>query len=477
MFAAFLAFLAVFLLVGLASLRARRDTWDDYFLAGRNAPPWMVGLSAVATNNSGYMFIGLVGYAYVVGLPAIWIGIGLVLGDFLSSLVVHRRFREAAGATGEASYAAVLARWQGGEQRVVRMLAALITLIFLIAYAAAQLIACGKPLAAMAGWPSYAGALLGFVLVVAYCFAGGVRASMWTDVVQAWVMVLSLMVLLAAAGMALGGAGEILDGWRATPGFLDWKPVDYALPGVIGGALFAVSWVFTGLSVTGQPHIMARIMTLRDPREYRRVRPWYYLWYAGMYLMVIAAGMLARLLQPELAGGDTELALPLMAAQLLPGVLVGLILAGVFSATLSTADSQILACSAALARDLLPRHFVRPIAFKISTVLCATVALGVALFGQHNVFNLVIFAWGAMGAAFGPLMFVYASGGRTSEPLAVTMILSGLVIAIGWRVAGLHSAMYEGMPAMLFSFALYFAWRFAARARAAGAESGAGERI
>ena len=111
--ASFLGFLALFLGVGLASAFKAKKSRTDYYLCDSEVSPWLAGLSAVATNNSGYMFIGVIGFTYATGLAAIWLMIGWILGDYLASIFVHRRLREATARTKEASFAAVLAAWNG----------------------------------------------------------------------------------------------------------------------------------------------------------------------------------------------------------------------------------------------------------------------------------------------------------------------------------------------------------------------------
>ncbi len=466
MIVSFAAFLLLFLIVGLLSARYSRGTRSDYYLASCSIKPWMVGLSAVATNNSGYMFIGMVGFAHVAGLAAAWVGAGLVLGDFLTSLVVHQRLRRATETTGAVSYAGVLSAWHGTDFIWMRRLIGVISLLFLLAYASAQFSAGSKMLQVVGDIPAYTGALIGFVLVTVYCLVGGARASIWTDVVQAFIMAAAMGIVFAAVLSALGGVGPALARMSEIPGFLDWRP---QAAGLVGGMFFAAGWLFAGFSVVGQPHIMSRIMALDDPAHYRRVRPWYYLWYLGMYWMAISIGMLTRVYLPDVGGFDPELALPTATVQLLPSFLVGLIIAGVFSATLSTADSQILSCSAALAHDLVPtlksrrwaRQWERPLIIKAATLICASLAFALALSGNPNIFSLVLLAWGAMGAAFGPLIIVYALGGRPDQATGIAMILTGLTVAIGWRLAGLNSAVYEGLPAMCAGFAVY--WLFGYR--------------
>lgn len=168
----FLGFLLAFTLIGLSSVRQSRGTRHDYYLAQNTIKPWLVGLSVVATNNSGYMFIGVIGYTYVTGLASIWLMVGWILGDFLASLFVHARLRKAASDSDEVSYAGVLSNWYGSHNSKLQRLIGLVSLVFLLAYAGAQLVAGGKALHVLLNWPTWAGAVTGSVLVTLYCFAG-----------------------------------------------------------------------------------------------------------------------------------------------------------------------------------------------------------------------------------------------------------------------------------------------------------------
>ena len=304
MIISFAAFLLAFTLIGLSSARVSRGTRHDYYLADSSVKPWLVGLSAVATNNSGYMFIGVIGYTYVTGLAAVWLMIGWILGDFLGSQFVHARLRRATAASGEVSYAGVLANWYGGNNGQLQRVIGAISLLFLLAYASAQLVAGSKALHVLFEWPQWAGAVMGAILVALYCIAGGIRASIWTDAAQSVVMLLAMAVLLVLATGALGGVAATLDSMRAVPHFLDWFPRDLALPGATGAALFVVGWLFAGLSVIGQPHIMVRFMTLDDDDKMYLARIWYYLWFTVFYAMATGVGMLSRIYLPDSAAFD-----------------------------------------------------------------------------------------------------------------------------------------------------------------------------
>jgi Na+/proline symporter len=164
--------------------------------------------------------------------------------------------------------------------------------------------------------------------------------------------------------------------------------------------------------------------------------------------MATGVGLMSRLLLPETAAFDAELALPTIALDLLPELLVGVILAGIFAATMSTADSLILSCAGSVTEDL-PKSPGRSIrAAKLATVAVTLTALGVALLDSSSVFALVIYAWAGLGAAFGPLLAGYALGFRLDERLALVMVATGVVLVFAWKQVDWLAPFYEGMIAI-----------------------------
>lgn len=455
--ASFLGFLVLFLLIGFSSVLVGRKQSEDYLLAGRNVPPMLAGLSAVATNNSGYMFIGVIGYTYSTGLSAIWLLVGWILGDLIASLLVHRRLREVAESHQALTFPEILSAWWGQGYTMLRSLVAVVSVLFLGVYAAAQFNAGSKAMHVLFDWDYGAGAVLGAVMVLFYCFSGGLRASIWTDAAQSVVMIAAMTVMCVAAVQALGGlssAWEALHQVSAT--HMDLFPRDLAFEGWLGPVMFVLGWLFGGFGVIGQPHIMVRFMALDNVRHLNRTRLYYYLWFFAFYMLANAVGLLARLLIPE-QGFDAELALPTLARDLLPPMAAGLVLAGLFAATISTADSLILSCSAALSRDLVPARWQGFTLTRMSTLVVIGLALLIALYGSQNVFALVIAAWAVMASAFGPLLLVYALGGRPAQGTAILMVLSGLATVFIWRELGLSSSVYEILPAMLISWLVWLA--------------------
>lgn len=462
--ASFLVFLLLFLGVGLASAFRARKTRKDYYLAGSEVSPWLAGLSAVATNNSGYMFIGVIGYTYATGLAAVWLMIGWILGDFLASLFVHRRLREATGRTREASFAGVIATWNGQNFILWRKLAALIMVVFLGAYAAAQISAGGKALQGVLDWNPQVGAVVAAAMILAYSVAGGIRASIWTDAAQSLVMIAAMSMLFIVGVTGQGGLSGAISKMQAVPGFLDLFPPELLFPGFAGVSLFVIGWMFAGLSVIGQPHVMVRFMALDTPSHMARARFWYYGYFTLFYALATGVGMLSRLYLPDLGSLDPELALPTMALELLHPALVGVILAGIFAATMSTADSLVLSCSAAITHDLLPARLEKQWEIKAATGFVTFFALIVALSGNRSVFQLVILAWSTLASAFAPLLVILALNRRVSEWGAITAMAVGAGVALAWRQLGWHDTVYEGLPGILAGLALI--WSVSKRADA-----------
>lgn len=455
--ASFCLFLFLFIGIGMLSAFKARGNSADYLLAGSNIKPWLVALSAVATNNSGYMFIGMIGFTYMTGLSSIWLMIGWIFGDFLASLFIHKKLRIVTGSQEVLSFGGILARWHGTEYKKLRFAAGLITLFFLGTYAAAQFKAGSKALHVLFGWDYSTGAIIGAIMVFLYCMAGGIRASIWTDAAQSFVMITAMSVLFIFGIQEVGGLSQFVNEVSAiSPQYLNLFPDNLATPGMTGAILFVVGWIFAGFGVVGQPHIMIRFMTMDSSKNMNKVRIYYYSWFTAFYSLTIAVAMVARLLIPNSGSFDAELALPMIANQLLPQFFVGLVLAGLFAATMSTADSQILSCSAAITRDLLPKEKTNYLITKISTIFVTIIALIIALYGSSNVFGLVLIAWSILAAAFGPILFIYALNIRLTERVTLAMLTTGVLVTIIWRQLGWSDYMYEIAPGMLSGILVYF---------------------
>lgn len=447
----FAACMLLFAAIGALSTREQRSSSEDYLLASRAVPPWLAALSAVATNNSGYMFIGQIGLSYTIGISSAWLAIGWIFGDALVWLHVHRAIRERSEAEDARSVPTFLGG-RGPAGRALVVVSALLVLGFLGTYAAAQLQAGSKALTATLGWADWVGVVLGAVIVLGYSYAGGIRASIWTDAAQSFVMIGAMGALLAWALAHVGGVGSL----HARLVAIDPALVDLlATDGPWGIGPWALGWVGGGLGVLGQPTILVRTMSLRDPKEISRTGLIYFAWFVPFFAATIALGLACRVLLPELS--DPELAMPTLAQHLLPDALVGLMLAGVFAATMSTADSQILCCSAAITQDLFPSLAQRYAANKLATLGVTALALVIALFATDGVLVLVLYAWAGLAVTLGPVVVVRAMGWPLGSPVGLTMMAVGLATMLAWRAAGLGAAMYEILPGMAAAAVVYAA--------------------
>ena len=461
--ASFLFFLISFAILGISSSLKSRSTQADYYLASRSLRPSLVGLSAVATNNSGYMFIGIIGYGYANGLQIIWLMIGWVLGDFLASLFVHSRLQEASQRTGELSFTGLLTNWYGRKKEkekkeiFLQKLIGIISLLFLLAGASGQLLAGSKALQVTFNWPHWAGACLGAAFVLLYCLAGGIRASIWTDVAQSVIMIIAMATLVWMGVNNGGGLREVIASMEAIPNFLSLAPKSTLLDNYLGILLFIGGWIFSGLSVIGQPHVMVRFMALKNNKMMSKAKLWYYLWYIFFCSLALMASLLSRLYFENPSHFDAELALPSMALIFLSPWFVGLVLAGIFAASMSTADSLILSSSSSLSNDLFPKlrdknwHVA-----KVITFLCVAIALVWTLTNKQSVFNLVTMAWSGLGSILAPLLIALSLGKRPSPSTTIIAVSLGFGTALVWRYLGWHNLIYEGMPGILIGCLVYF---------------------
>ena len=460
--ASFLVFLAVFVAIGVASSLKAENTTDDYLVAGRSVAPWLAALSAVATNNSGFMFIGQIAYTYRVGIESVWMMVGWVVGDLVAWLFVHPRVRRQSEEMGVATVPALLGSHSDGSRRIIVVLAGLLTFVLLGVYAAAQLKAGSTALQTLFGWDPRLGAVIGAVIVVLYCFSGGILASIWTDAAQSFVMISAMATLLVAASFEVGSPTDVWSNLRTQdPMLVEWFPRDLEF----GFAMYLLGMTFGGFGAIGQPHILVRFMAIRSVDDISRARNVYFLWFVPFFVASIAVGLYARALMPDLldipltAGmsesAATELAMPEMARRLLPDVLIGLTLAGLFAATMSTADSQILVCSGAITQDINPRWKDSYIAGKLATLAVTAMALAIALFAGQGVFALVLIAWSALGAGLGPALILRLFHVRLSSLTVALMMTAGVATVIVWNATGYDAHVFKILPGMVASFSVW----------------------
>ncbi len=459
-FLSFCLFLMLFTLVGSLSVLKKKNTSLDYLLANQEIKPWLAAISAIATSNSGYMFIGQIGFTYVYGLQSIWLMFGLIFGDFISSLFVHKNLRKKSQELKVVSFANLISKWHGKNYKYVQLFGGLIILIFLSTYAAAQLNAGSKSMHILFDLDYRLGAIIGGIIVLLYCFSGGIRASIWTDAAQSFVMVIAMLLMVFFGIKELGGVSNFINQLhKISPDYMKWFPSTNFSDFLLAPYMFIIGWFFSGVGVVGQPHVMVRFMAIDNAKNIPKTRIYYYTWYTLFYSLTILAAFVARLLIPETNNIDPELALPILALSLLPEFFVGIVLAGIFAATMSTADSQILACTASITNDLLLNKRNNYLVNKLVTLIVTVFVVTIAINENKNVFNLVLMSWSTLACCFSPLLIINSFKQKVSEFLSLMMMVIPLITLLLWRYYGLNEFIYEVAPGIISGILTFFIFR------------------
>jgi len=446
----FAVFVAIFLWIGAIAAKASDHTESDYLLGSRSFGSVFIGLSAGATGNSGWIMVGAVGLAYATGVSSLLLVFPTFLGEFVFWKFfpdkINRLSVEQNSQTVPEFLGATVQKPQG--KRLITLIVALITVIFIGAYTAGQFSAAAKTLDVFFGVDPLIGTLIAAASIMVYCVTGGLRASIWTDVVQAFVVMFVCFGMLTVALIAGGGLPTI---------FSKLNDIDPNLAHLTAGytpwTLLAlmVGFFFFGFSFNlSQPQSIVRFLACRSPEETKKAR-WVYLSYVySTWIAMVGFGIICRMLIPTLE--DPEQALPFYAMQNFPPVLVGIVLAGVFSVIASTADSQILVCSSALARDISPTMY-RKMSQKYgvqyeqaATFLVCVFAVITTLVISSQVLSLILFASGAVAASIGPAMLIALLKIRSNHLALSATMLAGLSTAIIWRLLGYSTILYEIFP-------------------------------
>jgi sodium/proline symporter len=454
-------------LVGIGLL-AQRSTKDaaDFFLGGRRLGPWVAALSASASSSSAWSLLGVSGAAFAWGLGAVWIFPACVGGFILNWYVLAPALRAHSAKSGALTVTDVLAGPRDAPgSSTLRRVASAIILLSLMTYVAAQFQGAGKTFAETFAMSRPAAIGLGGGIVVLYTLLGGFWAVSLTDTLQGGVMVVAAVVLPALALVELGGLGPLLHALGRLEGGAGSLTRGLEGPAAFG---FVAGLLGIGLGYPGQPHVVNRFMALRDAGSVARARQISIAWAVLLYAGMIVAGWSARILVPEVA--DKETAFIALTRLLLSPVGAGVMIAAVLSAVMSTADSQLLVAASSVAHDLpradLPRANDADRMLRRSRVvvvaLSALAMLG-AVLGGDDIFSNVLFAWSAMGAAFGPLLLVEVLAGPVAPRARLVAMLAGFSLSVvayylgGWGVGGEARGVAERV--VPFVVALAIAWR------------------
>lgn len=454
----FVAYLLVVLAIGVVAWRSTANL-RDYILGGRRLGRWTTALSAQASDMSGWLLLGLPGYAYLAGLESLWLVGGLLVGTWLNWRLTAARLRTATEAYGDAlTLPEYLQRRFADPYGLLRLLGAAVVLLFFTFYTASGLVAGGKLFEAVFDLPYVWAVAAGAGAVLAYTFIGGFLAVSWTDALQGMLMLVALVLVACVGVAATGGFDGLADGLEAAnPALLSALTDSTGAPLTFIGVASLLGW---GLGYFGQPHILARFMAVRSAGELTASRQiavgWVTIALAAATLVGLAG---AAWLDPPLQGADSEKVFMAMAAALLHPVIAGICLAGILAAVMSTADSQLLVASSAVSEDLY-RDLLRPNAApgellwigRFAVIVIAIGAFLLALDPDSKVLDLVAYAWAGFGASFGPTIIASLYWRRMSLAGAYAGILTGGVTVVVWRsLSGGLFDLYEIVPGVILS--------------------------
>ena len=454
----FVVYLVVVLAIGIVAWRRTVDL-RDYILGGRRLGRWTTALSAQASDMSGWLLLGLPGYAYVAGLESLWLVVGLLAGTWLNWRLTARRLRVATEAYGDAlTLPEYLQRRFADPYGLLRLLGAAVVLLFFTFYTASGLVAGGKLFEAVFGLPYLWAVTAGAGAVLAYTFIGGFLAVSWTDALQGMLMLVALVLVACFGVVAVGGfSGLGAELAAENPALLNAFTDTAGAPLTIIAVLSLLGW---GLGYFGQPHILARFMAVRSADELVASRHIAVAWVTIALAAATLVGLTgAAWLDPPLAGADTEKVFMAMAAVLLHPVVAGICLAGILAAVMSTADSQLLVASSAVSEDLY-RDLLRPNAApgellwigRCAVIVIAIGAFLLALDPDSKVLDLVAYAWAGFGASFGPTILASLYWRRMSLAGAYAGILVGGITVVAWRaMSGGIFDLYEIVPGVILS--------------------------
>ncbi len=456
--AAFVIYLVAMLAIGVVAWAQTRDL-EDYILGGRRLGSWVAALSAGASDMSGWLLLGLPGFAYVSGSESLLLAGGLLLGTYLNWCIVAPRLREATIRSASLTLPEFFARRFPEVSTLLRMVSAIFIVIFFTIYTCSGMVAGGKLFNAVFGIPYHLAVGAGAAAVIAYTFLGGFLAVSWTDAVQATLMFLALILVPVAvfSGYGTNGAQEV----ASFPShFLD--PFVTA-DGTSLSMVTVFSLVAWGAGYFGQPHILARFMAVDSVDSVSHARRIATFWAAVTLSGAVAAGVAGHMyLGPGLA--DSEKVFIILVHRLLPPVLAGICLSAVLAAIMSTADSQLLVSASVFTEDFY-RVFLRKkagqtelvTAGRIAVMVIACVACLLALDPGNMVLDIVSYAWAGFGAAFGPVVVLSLYWRAMSGWGAVAGIISGGLTVLIWK--NLHGGifeLYEIVPGILFATAAIF---------------------
>lgn len=452
--ASIIVYMAGMLLIGYYAYK-RTSNLTDYMLGGRSLGPTVTALSAGASDMSGWLMMGLPGAMFAQGLSASWIAIGLTLGAYANWLYVAPRLRSYTEvANNSITIPAFLENRFGDASRMLRLVSALVIMIFFTFYVSSGLVSGGVLFENTFHLSYQTGLWIVGLVTIAYTLFGGFLAVSWTDAVQGLIMVIALILVPLVTVLTTGGLGET---------FTEIHAVDPSLLDIFKGTslLGIISLFAWGLGYFGQPHIIVRFMAITSTSEIKKARS------IGMGWMIfsVAGAMLTGLVGIALYSkqgwtlSDPETIFIQLGTILFHPLITGFLLAAILAAIMSTISSQLLVTSSSLTEDIYKTFFKRSATDKelvtigrLSVLLVSVVAFLLALNKNDTILDLVGYAWAGFGASFGPVILLSLYWKRMNKWGALAGMVAGALTVIIWtRFDVLKDFLYEMVPGFAIS--------------------------
>jgi sodium/proline symporter len=442
----------------------RNESLSDYLIGDRQLNKWVASMSAQASDMSGWLLLGLPGYAYLQGMEACWIAMGLAAGTYLNWRFVAPRLRRYTEIAGNAiTLPDYFANRFNDKNRALRVLSAIFILIFFLIYTASGFVAGAKLFESVFGLPYHSALFIGVSVIILYTALGGFMAVSWTDFFQGIIMFFAIITIPLLAVQAMDGFKESAKALQqVNTGYLDILSSGTGKPLTLTAIVSLAAW---GLGYFGQPHILTRFMAIRRAEDIRPARKIAMVWVIVSLTCAVMVGLSGRIYLSEiLENSNAEKVFMVLVEHLTHPLIGGVLLAAVLAAIMSTADSQLLVTSSALTEDLY-RVVIRPNApdkelvwvSRGTVVGVAALACIIALKPESSVLDLVAYAWAGFGATFGSLVVLSLYWKRMTRNGAIGGIVGGGLTVLMWKqLTGGMFDLYEIVPGILVSVLFIF---------------------
>ncbi len=468
-------YLAMMILIGVVFSKGNDDA-GDFYLGGRKLGPFVAAMSAEASDMSSWLLLGIPGVAYLSGMAdATWTIIGLAIGTYLNWLFVAKRLRRYTEKLGAITIPEYFSVRYKDQKKTATLISAIIIVIFFIPYVASGFAACGKLFNTLFGIDYTFAMIVSAIIIALYCSLGGFKAVCMTDLVQSIAMTISLAVVIFFGISQAGGVDAVIENAKSLPGYFSIVQIHdpVSKTGSPYGFLTICSTLAWGLGYFGMPHILVRFMAIEDEKKISLSRRVASIWVVIAMFVALAIGVIGLAMSnigkiPVLEGsGDAERVIihitNLMSSHgVFAAIIAGIILSGILAATMSTADSQLLASASAISADLIQAVGKKKLddetqvkVAKVTVVLISIIAIFIARDPNSSVFQIVSFAWAGFGAAFGPVVLLSLFWKRSNLYGAISGMIAGGAFVFIWKYGiaklGGGFAIYELLPAFLIA--------------------------